>query len=463
MLIQFILKELLLWGVILAAAYAPQQGVANSGNYLQQNERQQAPRLRQQPHKQVTIDNQQEKITLQLHNVPIAEAFRTLVGFKAMNLLVGDDIDGNVTLELKDILWQDALDFLIEATKLQVRIEKQTLIVSRSLPQSSKENKAALQTILLPVRYASVSKLAQVLKSIDYHSRATIVADERSHTLIVSGTAEVLEQIKYLLRELDEPLPQILVEATIAVIDSKHTRNLGVRWGGRGDDGNHWSFGATGKGLRQNGDTTNVADQLLLDLPASGGVASLALGYVADHLLLDLELSALEETGYAQVISRPKIITGNRQQASIKSGSRVPYQEATSGGATAVRFEDATLKLEVTPSITPEGDIVMKLNINQDGLGSGSTNADATQAPIIETTELITEARVANGETLVLGGVFKLMDSHTKTSTPLLGNLPVVGGLFRSTQKQKIKTEMMIFITPHIIDNHSAGLDSMLW
>jgi len=286
-----------------------------------------------------------------------------------------------------------------------------------------------------------------------------VIVDERTNSLLVTETAEKLEEFRRLIKLIDVPVRQVMIEARIVVASTDFSQQLGVQWGGAGRDrdGNKlWGVGGSINTLSEinNGEDISFPDALVVDLGATGqGTSSIAVGFTNNSLLLQAELSALEASGHGEVISQPKVITGDKQQATIQQGTEIPYQKAASSGETTVEFKDAVLKLEVTPHITPDDRIMMKLNINQDEVGELVNGEFGSQIPTIDTTSLDTEVLVGNGDTIVLGGIFKMQEIVSQTKTPFLGDIPYVGRLFRKDVTDSQKTETLIFITPKILSD----------
>ena len=291
--------------------------------------------------------------------------------------------------------------------------------------------------------------------------RGSVVVDERTNSLIITDTAAKLGEIRELIDVVDIPVRQVMIEARIVIAQSDASKNLGIEWGGgysnRGED----------SVTSISGDTTNVVDltesaingtdptlsypgALLVDL----GVASnsgFAIGYAASDLFLTAELSALEAEGEGEVVSQPKVITGDKQNAVIKSGTEIPYQESSASGETTTSFKDAVLLLDVTPNITPDDRILLTLQVNQDSVGELVPSGRGGFIPSIDTTQLDTQVLVGNGETVVLGGIFKTEDIESINKVPYFGDIPYVGAFFRSESTSHKKTETLIFITPRIL------------
>jgi type IV pilus assembly protein PilQ len=294
-----------------------------------------------------------------------------------------------------------------------------------------------------------------------------VIVDDRTNSLLVTETAQKLEEFRRIVKLLDVPIRQVLVEARLVIASSDFSHSLGVRWGAAGVVGvnnNPLYYGGHKDVINSaiNENATNAAantltkpfmipDALNVDLGATNPVGTLAIGYVSRDVDLQMEISAQESLGRGEVVSQPKVITGDKQQATIKSGTEIPYQESAANGATTISFKEAVLKLDVTPSITPDDRVIMDLVINQDNAGRFIATGNGGSVPQIDTNSIKTQVLVGNGETVVLGGVFKSTDLTTTDKVPFLGDLPYVGRLFKRTDITKSKQELLIFITPRIL------------
>jgi len=266
-----------------------------------------------------------------------------------------------------------------------------------------------------------------------------VLVDERTNAIIVSDTAPRLARLKTLLDQLDIPVRQVLIEARIVTANTNFTNELGIRWGGS------FARERDGKVLRIDGSADGAG--AAVSLPLNSPTTAFTLGLSGNNDLLDLELAALASEGEAEVVARPKVLTADKQKATVASGVEIPYQQAASSGATAVQFKEAALSLSVTPQITPDDRIIMALQVNQDTVGEVFNGI-----PSINTNQIETQVLVNNGETLVLGGIFQTTRQRTEDQTPLLGDMPLLGRLFQRRQSADRKQELLIFITPRIVD-----------
>ena len=339
-----------------------------------------------------------------------------------------------------------------------------------------------LRSEFIRIRYANADEIVGLFEagSEDGGSlispRGSVIVDKRTNSLIVTETSSKLTEIRELIDRVDIPIRQVMIESRIVIARSDLNKELGIAWGGgylnRGSDGkilslsgdaanvgnisNALTGGTTGTTAgagtaASNRPTLNYPGALMVNLGVGTRTSGFAVGYTAKNLLLTAELSALESQGKSEVVSQPKVITGDKQQATIKSGRQIPFQQAAASGATAVQFQEAVLSLDVTPNITPDDRILLKLVINQDSVGELVPTGQGGNIPSINTTELVTQVLVGNGETVVLGGVFSTEDVDTTSKVPFFGDLPYVGNFFRRQATERLKTETLIFITPRIL------------
>ncbi|KTD64881.1 type IV pilus secretin PilQ [Legionella spiritensis] len=411
-----------------------------------------------------------KRISLNFQNIKIRSVLQLLAEFTGINMVVSDQVQGDITLRLNDIPWDQALDIILKTNSLDKRKTGNIMLIAPAkelLNQEKAELKAQqevtslapLRSDLLQINYAKAADIATLLKDKNnslLSKRGNLSVDTRTNTIWIQDTGLQIEEIRELVKKLDIPVKQVQIEARIVNVTKDFTRDLGIRFGV--SKPTHLSGTLSGANqLAQNvlpADVTPFTDRLNLDLaavpeglaPASIGLAVARLG---DGILLDLELSALESEGKGEVISSPRLITTNQQAAVIESGEEIPYQEATSSGATAVAFKKAVLSLKVTPQITPDDKILMDLQINQD-----TPSAQTFQGvPSILTKEIQTNVLVNNGQTIVLGGIYKQTKNNEINRVPFLGELPVVGVLFRNQSETINNEELLIFITPRIITN----------
>lgn len=417
-----------------------------------------------------------EKLSLNFQDIEVRSVLQLIADFTELNLVASDTVRGRITLRLQNVPWDQALDLILKTKGLDKRKVGNVMLVAPADEIAAREKLeleslkqvkelAPLRTEYLTVNYAKAKTIADLVKSSGFMSeRGSITVDERTNVMLVQDTSANIDEIRFMLEQVDIPVKQVMIEARIVVARSDAAEELGVRWGVMGINkvGNGTGFlGGNGPGIESNIESlsqqtpefTIGTDSLAIDMGVStAGNSKIALGYFDAHGLLDLELSALESDGRADIVSNPKVLTADRQAAKISSGSEIPYQEASSSGATSTSFKEAVLGLEVTPQITPDGRIIMDLKINQDSVGQLFNNI-----PSIDTNEVTTSVIVDNGQTIVLGGVFRSEDASVVLKTPFLGDLPVIGRLFRKTQNSSTKAELLIFITPRVVHDVLAA------
>jgi len=413
-----------------------------------------------------------DKLSLNFQDIEVRSVLQLIADFTGLNLVASDTVGGSITLRLQNVPWDQALDLILKTKGLDKRQIGNVLLVAPAEEIAARE-KLELETSkqiaeLAPVRldiiqvnYAKAADIVALIRADEelISSRGFVSSDVRTNTISVRETQQKLEEIRRLVGTWDVPVRQVSIEARIVRAQTNVAENLGVRWGGAAYDvsGNDViSIGGSLGTLQEARDAAaggsgaiSFPGALGVDLGVSGdGASSFAIGWGSDDFLIDLELSALETDGRAEVVSQPRVVTADRQSASIKSGEEIPYQEATSSGATNVEFKEAVLSLEVTPQITPDDKIIMDLVVNQDSRGEVTAGI-----PSINTNSVTTQVLVANGETVVLGGIFQSEVATQTTKTPFLGDIPYLGRLFKRTQHIDERSELLIFITPKIIKN----------
>lgn len=415
-----------------------------------------------------------EKLSLNFQDIQIRSVLQLIADFADLNLVASDTVNGRITLRLKNVPWDQALDIIMKTRGLDKREVGNVLMVAPAEELAAREKLelesrqqiselAPLRTEFIEVRYASAGEIFALFESSGegegvLSGRGSVIVDERTNSIILTETTVKINEFRAVLEKLDVPVRQVLIEARIVTAASNFSEALGVRWGGLGYKINGDNLGTAGGSLTTvqevrggigdpDGITFTSPDHLVVDLGVgSADATSFAIGLVNDKYLLDLEISALESQGSAEVIARPKVITADKQEATISSGVEIPYQEASSSGATSVSFKSATLQLAVKPQITPDDRIIMELEVKQDTVG-----AVFNGVPSINTNNVKTQVLLNNGETIVFGGIFTVNTSESVTKTPFLGDLPYVGGLFRRNTRSDQKQELLIFITPRLI------------
>ena len=416
-----------------------------------------------------------EKLSLNFQNIEVRAVLQLIADFTGLNLVASDTVQGSITLRLQNVPWDQALDLVLKTKGLGKRQMGSVLLVAPAEEIAARE-KIELEAVkqveeLAPLvqefmqfKYAKAADLAAILTSEQglLSDRGTAVVDERTNTILMKDTASNLEKVREALVMLDVPVRQVLIEARIVVASTAVGEEMGVKWGG-GYYKNNGTNLVTAGGSQQ---TIADSNQILFDRAAgddtdaldlddanvvdfgvtASNASSFAIGYQTADYLLDLELAAIETDGRAEIVSQPRVITADGQTAFIESGTEIPYEQSTSSGATSIVFKPAVLRLEVTPQITPDDRIIMDLVISQDSVGEVFNSI-----PSINTNAVETQVLVDNGETVVLGGIFRSEQVKTISKTPFFGDLPLIGALFRYTQESDDKTELLVFITPKLI------------
>jgi type IV pilus assembly protein PilQ len=417
-----------------------------------------------------------ERLSLNFQDIEVRSVLQLIADFTNLNMVVSDAVSGNLTLRLKNVPWDQALDIILKTKGLGKRVNGNVIYVAPSEEIAAREKLeleaqqqvqelAPLRSEFIQVNYARAGDLAELFKSSDnslLSERGNVTVDERTNNLLVQDTALKLDEIRRLVERLDVPVKQVLIESRIVVATDDFSKSLGVRFGVTNIDddfdGRDGNIGVVSGGLNAtndaiNGDDLELNDRLNVNLPAAGSTGSigLALAKLPLGLLLELELSAAQAESRAEVISTPRVIASNQTTARIEQGTEIPFQSATSSGATDVEFKKAVLSLEVTPQITPDDRVSMKLVVTNDSVGEQVPSGFGGFIPSIDTNEVETDVLVDNGQTIVLGGVYQQDKSNSISRVPFFGDLPFVGVLFRNTATENNKSELLVFITPKII------------
>ncbi len=417
-----------------------------------------------------------ERLSLDFQNIEVRAALKIIADFTNQNLVASDSVTGNITLHLKNVPWDEALDIILNTKGLDKRRHGNVILVAPAEEiaarekfdmeaRKKQEDLSPLVSESIQVNYAKASDLAVLFKTTE-NKRGSIAIDERTNRILVTDTHENLQKMRARIVELDIPVRQVMIESRIVIANNDFSRNLGARFGvtaaakngGNGLIGGTGSTSGTGamvdsalNNLQGGGGPLPVTlpalgDRYNVNLPVINPAGKLALALLGKDYLLDMELSALQMEGRGEVLSNPRVITSNRSEALIEQGVEIPYQQATSSGATSVSFKKAVLSLKVVPQITPDDRIIMDLNVTKDSVGQVFNGV-----PSINSREVKTQVLVRDGDTVVLGGIYEQTRSKEVDSVPLLGDLPVIGALFRQTRKVDDKAELLIFVTPRII------------
>ncbi len=414
-----------------------------------------------------------ERLSLNFQNIEVRAVLQLLADFTGLNLVVSDSVGGSITLRLKNVPWDQALDIVLRTQGLDKRRNGNVIFIAPRQELAAREQAqleaqqqqaelAPLRTEYIQVNYAKASELASVLQSQDVSllsDRASVTVDQRTNTLLVRATADNLEQVRQLVSRLDIPVRQVLIESRIVIASDNFNKELGVKFGVNRDttnDGEGVITGGDSQAITNLGNNNSLGDERFnVNLPVSGaaGTFGLALAKLPFGTLLELELSALQAEGRGEIVSSPRVITANQNEASIQQGVQIPYQEASSSGATSVSFQEAVLSLSVTPQITPDDRIVMDLEVTKDQVGAQEVNG----IPTIDTRQVSTRVLVDNGETVVLGGIYEQTKTNQVTRVPFFGDLPLVGRLFEQRSQENNKSELLVFVTPKIVKSAAAG------
>lgn len=423
-----------------------------------------------------------EKLSLNFQNIDVRSVLQVISDFTNFNIITSDSVTGSLTLRLKDVPWDQALEIILQAKGLDSRkngnviwiAPRDELAAREKLELESKaqiNDLEPLRTETFQINYHNAKSIFDgILKDKEktiLSKRGSVIMDERSNKLIVTDTTGRLDDVRRMLNEIDIPARQVLIEAQIVEAEDNFQRNLGARFGihsKNGTDSGRSSIGSTivdtGYHTGQVEDVPNFLTQATGWNGAAGAISgqqagsfALTLWNAAATRFLNLEISALESDGRGRVVSRPRVMTADQVEALIEQGVEIPYQQATSSGATSVSFRKANLALKVKPQITPDGRVSMMLDINKD---TPNTQISTGNGIAIDTKHVKTEALVENGGTVVIGGIFVQEEKNTVYKVPLLGDIPVLGYMFRNTSKTDSKTELMVFITPRIITDQAA-------
>ena len=447
-----------------------------------------------------------QRLTLNFQDIETRAVLQLLAETSGRNIVVSDTVQGNVTLRLRNVPWDQALDIVMTTKGLDMRENGNVIIVApaeeiAAREQADLEARAAIDELeplyseFLQVNYAKASDLAglisgqggvgggggggvQVGSGSLLSERGTVGIDERTNTLLVQDTAERLQDIRRLVRTLDIPIRQVLIESRIVTVNDDFSRDLGVRLGATAFQENSTDGVTVFTGTGEGADTIvgsaldNLADPangtifpLLLpelqnrynvNVPIADAAGQFSLAVLETDYLIDLELTAMETEGRGEIVSTPRVITANQKEAIIEQGVEIPFQESASSGATTTQFKKAVLSLTVTPQITPDNNIIMDLIVSRDNVGELVASATGGFVPSIDTRSVETQVLVRDGQTVVLGGIYETERRETITKVPFLGDIPAVGTLFRSRTRTDNQSELLIFVTPRILQEGSS-------
>jgi type IV pilus assembly protein PilQ len=417
-----------------------------------------------------------KKLSLNFQDIEVRSVLQLLADFTDKNIVVSDSVKGNITLRLKDVPWDQALDIVLESKGLAMRNNGNVIWVAPAVELDAKEQrelqafkrKQALEPLVteyISINYAKASDMLNLVKSAGGKSegsllsaRGTVALDERTNTLLVQDTASRVSEIRNMVKNLDVTVRQVSIESRIVFATDEFSKELGARFGVTkfGDKfATSGGVGATNSLVNDLVDGGSVgvpalADRLNTNLPVAGAAGKIALSLLSSDFLLDLELSALQAENKGEVISTPRVVTVDKKKASIEKGVDIPYQTESASGGTTIAFKKAVLKLEVTPQITPDEHVIMDLDVRQDEVDSTFTTTSGG-VPVIGTRHVETQVLVDNGQTVVLGGIHEETNGNSVTKVPMLGDVPIIGNLFKVKGQSKNQRELLIFVTPKIL------------
>lgn len=434
------------------------------------------------------------RVTFNFQDIPVRSVLQLIADVSDLNIVVADNVGGNLTLRLTNVPWDQALDIVLDARNLDKRENGNVIWIAptadiaareQQLLQAMRDRKTLepLATALISVSYATAEDLQSLIDQSRQNAgggsggfggadagllseRGTVAIDARTNTLMVTDTPDRIEAIQKLIHDLDRPVRQVQIESRIVIANSDFAHAIGVRFGVTAlhNKRNILAVAGDGAGADLVNPATNPRDDGLIDLPgiperynvnlpvADSNAGSIGLSFLAGNVLLDLELTALEAEGDGEVISTPRVVTANQSEAFIQQGVEIPYEQAASSGATAVQFKEAVLELRATPLITPDNRVQLELEIKQDTVGEIYQTGRGGSVPSIDTRELSTSVLVNNGETVVLGGIFQDERQRQEDRVPYLSSIPVLGNLFKRRANQTKKRELLIFVTPTIVE-----------
>jgi len=427
------------------------------------------------------------KVTFNFQDIPVRSVLQLIADVSDLNIVVADSVRGNLTLRLTNVPWDQALDIVMDARNLDMRKNGNVIWIGPTAEIAAREQQLLqaqmdrrilepLQTVLIPISYADAEDMMTLIQESTsatgnefglLSERGSVTIDQRTNTLLITDTADRIIEIRELITELDYAVRQVQIESRIVIANSDFAHELGVRFGVTALHlgSNIGVIAADGQAADTVNPAINPRDDGLFDIPTypsryqvnlpspTSNAATLGLSFLTGDVILDLELSALEAEGEGEVVSTPRVVTANQAEAFIQQGVEIPYENSTSSGATAVQFKEAVLELKVTRLITPDNRIQMDLAVKQDTVGEIFQTSRGGSVPSIDTRELQTQVLVANGDTVVLGGIFQDEKASREEKVPWLGDIPVAGALFRRRANETKKRELLIFVTPTIVED----------
>ncbi|WP_459730822.1 type IV pilus secretin PilQ [Pseudomonas sp. MHK4] len=410
-----------------------------------------------------------EKLSLNFQDIDVRSVLQLIADFTNLNLVASDTVQGGITLRLQNVPWDQALDLVLKTKGLDKRKVGNVLLVAPADEIAARERQelesqkqiadlAPLRRELLQVNYAKAADIAKLFQSVTSaqakaDERGSITVDERTNNIIAYQTQDRLDELRRIVAQLDIPVRQVMIEARIVEANVDYDKSLGVRWGGSIQNRGNWNASGVGNGASDSGSTSTSSP--FVDLGVANNTSGIGIAFITDNVLLDLELTAMEKTGNGEIVSQPKVVTSDKETAKILKGTEIPYQEASSSGATSVSFKEASLSLEVTPQITPDNRIIMEVKVTKDEPDYLNKVQDV---PPIKKNEVNAKVLVNDGETIVIGGVFSNTQSKVVDKVPFLGDVPYLGRLFRRDVVSEKKSELLVFLTPRIMNNQAIAV-----
>ncbi|RON58626.1 type IV pilus secretin PilQ [Pseudomonas frederiksbergensis] len=414
-----------------------------------------------------------EKLSLNFQDIDVRSVLQLIADFTNLNLVASDTVQGGITLRLQNVPWDQALDLVLKTKGLDKRMIGNVLLVAPADEIAARERQelesqkqiaelAPLRRELLQVNYAKAADIAKLFTSVTsaeakIDERGSITVDERTNNIIAYQTQDRLDELRRIVAQLDIPVRQVMIEARIVEANVDYDKSLGVRWGGSVQNKGNWNTSGV-----SNGSSTTIGtpgststNSPFVDMGTAGNTSGIGIAFITDNVLLDLELTAMEKTGNGEIVSQPKVVTSDKETAKILKGTEIPYQEASSSGATSVSFKEASLSLEVTPQITPDNRIIMEVKVTKDEPDYLNKVQDV---PPIKKNEVNAKVLVNDGETIVIGGVFSNTQSKVVDKVPFLGDVPYLGRLFRRDVVSEKKSELLVFLTPRIMNNQAIAV-----
>ena len=431
-----------------------------------------------------------ERLTLNFQDIDVRAVLQLLADTSGQNIVVSDTVQGSVTLRLQNVPWDQALDIVMRTKGLAMRRRDNVILVGPAEELANREKAelqarkeveelAPLRSEYLQVNYAKAADLSILIKGKSGNSllsqRGSVAIDERTNTLLLQDTPDRLADIRRLVGTLDIPVRQVLIESRVVIVNDDFSRKLGVRLGTTGvrQNGSNGLVSVSGSAASNNTiissaltnlqttgsafpvtvptGTTGYLDRYNVNMPVSNPAGRIAMSVLSGNYIVDLELSAAQAEDRAEIVSSPHVITSNQKEATIEQGVEIPYQESSSSGATTTQFKKAVLALKVKPQITPDNRVILDLTITKDSIGQLVQSATGGQVPSIDTRTITTQVLVNDGQTVVLGGIMETERRTSDNKVPMLGDIPVLGYLFKSRTRTNNKDELLIFVTPKIL------------